>query len=105
MISVDFKKTFDKTQHHHVLAALSSLGISVTALEWFACFLSGCTEQVRVENDLSDPGRVTSGIVLGLTLGPPLFMAFTDSLLRQLAFPAGAFADDFKFVADVTVQP
>ena len=71
-------------------------------MEWFASFLSGRTQQIRVGNDLSNSNRVTSGVVQGSTLGPTLFTVLTDSLLCKLVFPAGAFADDFKFVADVT---
>ena len=52
IISVDFKKAFDKTQHHHVLRALSSLGICGAAYDWFVSFLSKCTQQVRVRNKL-----------------------------------------------------
>ena len=52
VISVDFKKTFDKALHHHILEALASGGITNRALQWFGSFLFGRTQQVRVSDCL-----------------------------------------------------
>ena len=41
VISVDFKKVFDKAPYHHVLEALAIVGVSNRALQWFGSFLSG----------------------------------------------------------------
>ena len=63
VISVDFKKAFDKDLNHHVLEALARVGVSNRALQWFRSFLSGRTQQVRVGDCLSSTCDVTSGTV------------------------------------------
>ena len=104
IISVDFKKTFDKAPHHHVLRALSDVGICGAAYDWFVSFQSKRTQQVRVGNQLSASCNVTSGIVQGSCLDPVLYTILTDSLLQLLAFPSNVFATDIKFMAHVIVR-
>ena len=55
-------------------------------------------------NQLSASSNVISGIFQGSCLGPVFYTILTDSLLRLLVFPSDAFADDIKFVANVTVH-
>ena len=104
VISVDFEKAFDKALHHQVLEALARVGVSNRALQWFGSFLSGRTQQVRAGDCLSSTCNVTSGTVQGSTLGPVFYTILIDPLLRLLIFPKGAFNDDIKFVADVTIN-
>ena len=104
VISVDFKKAFDKAPHHRVIASLSHIGVCGKALNWFLSFLSGRTQQVRVGNSLSTCSYVSSGVIQGSILGPVLFTVFTDSLLRKTTMPVVGFADDFKFLADVSLH-
>jgi ribonuclease P/MRP protein subunit RPP40 len=104
VIAVDFKKAFDKAPHECVLEAFKCMGVSGKAHHWFASFLQGRTQQVRVGCSLSSPCDVTSGVVQGSILGPVLYTLLTDSLLRQFSFPVDAFADDIKFLADVTLH-
>ena len=40
----------------------------------------------------------------GSVAGPSLYTVLIDSLLCKIPFPAGCFADDIKFVADVTTH-
>ena len=70
VISVDFKKAFDKAPYHHVLEALARVCISNRALQWFGSFRSGRTQQVSIGDCLSSTCDVTSGTVQGSTLGP-----------------------------------
>ena len=72
------------------------------ALSWFASFLTGRTEQVKVGDSLSQIFDVKSGVVQGSVCGPGLFSILADSLLRRIKSHSWAFADDIKFVADVT---
>ena len=88
--------------HHHVLEALRKLGVCDTALKCFASFFSGRTQQVRVGSSLSTTCDVTSGILQWSIIGSILYTILTDPLLRQLSLLSVAFADDVKFLADVT---
>jgi ribonuclease P/MRP protein subunit RPP40 len=104
IVSVDFTKAFDKAPHHHVLDALFQQGICQKAWMWFASFLGQRTQQVRLGGSMSASCIVTSGVIQGSTLGPVLFTIFTDSLLRLIPMPVVGYADDIKFLADVTVH-
>ena len=92
IISFDFAKAFDKAPHDKVVNAIAALGIKGRALEWLSSFLAPTAD-------------VTSGVIQGSTLGPVLYDIFIDSLLRKIKLPSQAFADDFKFIADVIAQP
>ena len=61
--SFDFKAAFDKLPHRSVIIALSGLGVGGTALNWFSSFLSGRTQQVKVNNCLSENCAVASGVI------------------------------------------
>ena len=102
IVAFDLKKAFDKAPHHHVLEALRKLSVCDTALKWFASFLSGRTQQVRVGSSLSTTCDVTSGILQGSIIGLILYTIRNDPLLRQLSLPSVALADDVKFLVDVT---
>ena len=82
VISVDFKKAFDKAPHHHVWEALARVGVSNRASQWFVSFLSGQTQKMRVGDCLSSTCDVTSGTVQGSTLGPVLYTILIDPLLQ-----------------------
>jgi hypothetical protein len=103
VVSFDFKKAFDKAPHKSVIEALAGIGVCGKALAWFASFLEGRLQQVRVGSTYLATMCVTSGVVQGSVVGPVLYTVLTDNLLRSLHHPAVAFADDIKFVADVAV--
>ena len=52
----------------------------------------------------SKPVAATSGPVQGFCHEITFFILFLDSLLRRIKNPATAFADDVKFVVDVTLN-
>jgi hypothetical protein len=104
VISFNFKAAFDKAPHSFVIEALAEKGVYCTALSWFASLLTGRTQQVMVGDCLSDVCNVTSGMVQGSASGPGLYTVLADSLLRRIELLCQVFADDFKFVADVTMH-
>ena len=95
IIAFDFKKAFDKAPHHHVLEALRKLGVCNTALKWFASFLSGRTQQVRVGSSLSTTCDVTSGILQGLRLKSTITRA-NGLELEQICPSNNTFANLFR---------
>ena len=102
VICFDFVKAFDKAPHRYVLKALADLGINGNTLDWFKSYLTNRTFHVRVNQDNSASREVTSGVIQGSILGPALYRVFLDPLLKKISLPKQAFADDVKFVADIT---
>ncbi len=105
IISFDFLKAFDKDLHSHVIRELAALGIGGKTRGWFVSFLSNRSQQVKVTNSLSIKCSVISGTIQGSVLGPILYTVLNNSLLRTIKKnPKMGFADDFKMIADVTVN-
>jgi ribonuclease P/MRP protein subunit RPP40 len=99
IITFDFQKAFDKAPHQCVIDAAASFGLSSRSIHWLASFLSGRTQQVKVNNCYSITHKVVSGVVQGSVLGPVLYTMLTDSLLKAITLPSLAFADDLKVIA------
>ena len=99
-----FIKAFNKTPHNSVLSAMANIGISDKAPEWLASFLANCTLSVRVDGCLSASSNVISGVIQGLSSGPILYAIFIDNLLRKINLPSQGYADDLKYVANISVH-
>jgi hypothetical protein len=73
---LDFKKAFDTVPHDILLKKLEKLGITGTALNWFASYLSNRTQKVEVNSTLSDSKELNISVFQGTCLGPILFLCF-----------------------------
>ena len=102
IVSFNFKAAFDKALYNLVIEAFADKGVSGNALSWYASFLTGRTQKVWFGDGLSAVGNVLSGVVQGSVCGPGLYTVLTDSLLRKIDSPRWSYANDFKFVVDVT---
>lgn len=84
--------------------ALTQAGIAEKALHWFASFPEYRNKQVIISNSLSRSYPVFSGVIQGFFIGAMLYTIFEDTLFWQLKLPALSFAEDIRFIVDVSVH-
>lgn len=94
---IDLAKAFDTVSHQKLLQILKNMGIRGKLLKWFESYLTNRTQVVVIENSISPPIMVTSGVPQGSILGPILFLMYTNNLDDFLFFMSHKlFADDAK---------
>ena len=95
---LDLSGAFDTVDHDILLGRLeTSFGITDAALAWFASYLSGRSQRVSVNGEISDGYPLPFGVPQGSCLGPLLFSVYASKLFEvtKLYLPnAHAFADD-----------
>ena len=98
LVLLDLSAAFDTVDHAILLGRLeTSFGITDAALAWFASYLSGRSQRVSVNGEISDGYPLPFGVPEGSCLGPPLFSVYASKLFEvtKLYLPnAHSFADD-----------
>ena len=90
----DFSKAFDLVPHDRLLTKIAGTGVDLRVVVWVKEFLLGHSQRVRVDGQLSEEGRVTSGVKHGGVLGPVLFLACVDDIWKNTESNIRLFADD-----------
>jgi hypothetical protein len=80
-VFLDLAKAFDTVSIPILLKKLESYGIRGIALDWFASYLSGRSQRVRIGDKVSDLKPVSFGVPQGSILGPTLFTAYINDVL------------------------
>ena len=60
----------------------SRFGVTGTALDWFALYLSGRVQRISVNGGTSDAFHLNQGVPQGSCLGPLLFTVYTSELFN-----------------------
>lgn len=95
-IYYDYSKAFDVVPHKRLPLKLEAHGISGHILQWIKCWLSGRTQRVVLNGNVSKWINVTSGVPQGSVLGPVLFLVYTNDMPSVVKGPISMFADDTK---------
>lgn len=104
VIYFDFTKAFDKVPHQELIEKLRIVGVHLRIVAWVAAFLRNRTFSVRINEHLSKPRAITSGVPQGGVLSPILFSIYRYELANILSVEGSefsAFADDIKIFRTV----
>lgn len=105
-IYLDYAKAFDSVPHTLLLAKLRNFGISGFLFKWIANYLQNRHQVVRINNVLSDPMPVRSGVIQGSVLGPLLFIVFISDIdLTIKNSQIIKYADDIKLYLSAEKLP
>ena len=102
VVLLDLSAAFDTIDHEILIARLNSFGISSTALNWFASYLTERSQQVKIGESSSNDISLTCGVPQGSILGPLLYSIYTQPLSKcidQHGIPHHLFADDTMIYA------
>ena len=105
MIVLDFSKAFDKVPHKRLMKKLWNYGVRGKTHSWIQSFLTTRQQRVAVDGENSDWVSVDSGVPQGTVLGPTLFLAFINDLVRAAKHSqVRLFADDCVLYREVKNQ-
>ena len=88
-IIIGISKTFDLVPHYRLLTKIATTVVDLRVVVWLKQFLLGHSQTVKVDGQLSEKVRLTSGVRQGSVLGPLQFLAYVDDIWRNIELICG----------------
>ena len=98
---VDFRKAFDSVNREALWAILASRGVPTKLIDLVRDLYTGCEGRVRVDNVLSDPFPIGTGVRQGCALSPLLFCTFIDAIIRAALPPEVSLAAGYQVGVEI----
>ena len=77
---MDLSKAFDCLPHDILLSRLPAYGLCYDSVNVLKSYLSGRTQQVKLNGIVSSWSAIKKGVPQGSILGPLLFNVFTNNI-------------------------
>jgi len=92
ILFLDFRKAFDRVDHHILLSKLREQNIPAFLVDWLASFLCNRKQRVKIGDITSDWSHMKAGVPQGTLLGPICFLIHINDLKTVV--------HDIKYVDD-----
>ena len=73
ILFVDFSSAFNTLQPYMPIQKLKHMNVNYFILNWYSSFLTNRTQQVKVNNALTEPRPISTGVPQGCVSSPALF--------------------------------
>jgi hypothetical protein len=106
VILFDVSKAFDTVPHSLLLDKLTAnFGVVGKLHAWIKAFLTSRTQAVKLSHIVSQATPVASGVIQGSVLGPLLYAAYTNDIVKCFSYGHPIlYADDLKVVFPIDLS-
>jgi len=102
IIIIGFSKAFDLVPHDRLLTKIAATGVDLRVVVWLKEFLLRRSQGVRLDRQLSEEVRLTSGVPQGSVLRPLQFLAYVNDIWRNPESNIWLLADDCVIYREIT---
>ena len=81
MLLLDIAKAFNCIDHEILFAKMFSAGFDASVVQWFRSYLHR-SQQISIQNRLSNVVAVSKGIAEGTVIGPILFIFYINDIIK-----------------------